>query len=259
MVRRLIFGFLLLIGLVIGARQLSIFWGWQPIHNADFASDDCALFYVMRGMEQDPAKDPANNNLVQKCGPDPVHWSLSQFGDLLRFDRPARVRLRIDPIDMQRYSNYPPLIAEFPYPPVALPESFRVREWGSPFASDPKQAAKLLKPRWAPPWAELFARWSLGRGNHEVWLGGAAIKDPKFCERVEHDDQRNEDFCVMTLVSGTTHAPLEVKLPLTRVMELRLEMLDLCRFGGQVRQWRNGLMRALFGATEYSDRGCSPF
>jgi hypothetical protein len=259
MIRVSIFVLVVLAALGLAGRQFSIYWGWQPLHANEFASDDCALYHIMRGMEQDPAKDPANAGLMQKCGPDYIPWSLSQTGDLLRFDRPARIRMRFDPIDMQRYSNYPPMLVEFVYPPVDLPATFRVRQWGSPFAAGPEASAKLLRAHWAPPWAELFARWSLGRGGHEVWLGGATIEDPKYCERIEHDDQRKEDFCRMTLINARTQAPIEIKLPLKRRMEIRLEMLEICRFGGQVRRWENPLLVKIFGATEYTDRGCGKF
>lgn len=259
MVRTFIFGLIALVLLGLAGRQFSVYWGWQSIHPNEFASDDCALYHIMHGMEQDPSKDPANANLMQKCGPDFIPWSLSQTGDLLRFDRPARVRMRFDPIDMQRYSNYPPMIVEFPYPAVSFPETFRVRQWGSPLAASARQSAKRLPRHWDPPWAELFALWSLGRGAHEVWLGGVTIGDPKFCERIEHDVQRNEDFCRMTLINASTQQPIEIKLPLTRRIEIRLEMLEICRFGGQIRQWKNPLLAKIFGATEYTDRGCSAF
>lgn len=253
----LVLGLLLVVAL--GARQFAIYSGWEPIHASEFANDDCALYHVMRGLEQDPSEDPANANLMQKCGPDYIPWSLSQTGDLLRFDRPARVRLRFDPIDMQRFSNYPPMVVEFPYPPVEFPARFRARKWGSALAASPAQSARMLRPAWDPPWAELFGIWSLGRGNHEVWLGGATIGNPAYCERVEHDAQRNEDFCWMTLVNARTQKPIEIKLPLTRRMEIRLEVLDICRFGGQVRRWHNPLLVRLFGAVEYTDRGCAAF
>jgi len=259
MIRRIILGAVILAAAFFAARQFTIYWGWQPIHTPEFAGDDCAVYHVMRGMEQDPTKDPANTALLQKCGTDYIPWSSSQIGDLLRFERPARVRLRFDPIDMQRFSNFPPLIVEFPYPPVDLPKSFRVRQWGSPFAASREASEKLLRPYWSPPWAELFARWSLGRGHDEVWLGGASIDDPKYCDRVERDLQRDQDYCFMKFVSGISKKPIEVKLPLYARMEVRLEMLDLCRFGGQVRHWRNPVLKAIFGATEYSDRGCTPF
>ncbi len=249
----------MLAGLGLFGRQTLLYSGWQPIHPREFASDDCAVYHIMRGMEQDPTRDAANAPLVKKCGPGFVQWSLSQTGDLLRFDRPGRVRLRFDPIDMQRYSNYPPMIVEFPYPPVSFPASFHVRPWDGWFAASAEDSEKLLKPHWAPPWAALFGEWSLGRGNHEVWLGGATIKDPKFCERVGHDDARNEDFCWMTFINARTLKPIEIKLPLTRRMEIRLEMLEICRFGGQVRHWDNPLLAKLLGTTEYTDRGCSSF
>lgn len=250
---------LLCVVAALGARQFSIYWGWQPIHASEFPPDDCAHYHVMRGLEQDPAADPANANLMQKCGPAYVPWSLSQTGDLLRFDRPARVRLRFDPIDMQRYSNYPPMIVEFPYPSVQFPERFRVREWGSAGAVDSTRSADLLRRDWSPPWAELFAEWSLGRGTHEVWLGGATIGNPAYCERVEHDDQRNEDFCRMTLRRASNGEPIEIKLPLKRRMEIRLEMLEICRFGGQQRQWGDSFLGRYFGPVEYTDRGCAAF
>ncbi len=260
MLWKILIGIVLVAGAALGARQFLVYAGWQPIHAAEFASDDCAVYHVMRGMEQDPTKDPANAKLLEKCGTEYIRWSLSQVGDGLRFDRPARIRLRIDPIDMQRFSNYPTLIAEFPYPPVALPASFRLRQWGSPVAADVATSAQLLRPMWSPPWAELLARWSLGRGKQEVWLGGATIADPKYCERVEHDDQRHEDFCWMTMLNAVTKKPFTFRLPLTRMLQVRLEMLEICRFGGNVRQWQQPWLVKLFGAaTEYTDRGCVPF
>ncbi|MGH8597408.1 MAG: hypothetical protein ACREXT_12190, partial [Gammaproteobacteria bacterium] len=243
---------------ILAARQFTIHWGWQPIHAAEFASDDCAIYHVMRGMEQDPTKDPANAALLQKCGDGYIPWSLSATGDLLRFERPAWVRLRFDPIDPQRFSIFPPMIVEFPYPPVTFPDAFQVREWRGGGVIR-KGAAQTLRQSWSPPWAELFGRWSLGRGQHEVWLGGTTIDDAKYCDRVEHDDQRNQDYCFMSLVSAASQRPFEVKLPLNVRIEVRLEMLDLCRFGGQVRHWHNPLLVRIYGATEYSDRGCAPF
>lgn len=259
MIRKTVLLLLLCVVAALAARQFLTYWGWQPIHASEFPADDCAHYHVMHGLEQDPAADSANAALVRKCGPDYVQWSLSQTGDLLRFDRPARVRLRFDPIDMQRYSNYPPMIVEFPYPPVAFPETFRVREWGSAVADDSSKAAERLRHAWAPPWGPLFAEWSLGRGTHEVWLGGATIGDPAFCERVEHDAQRDEDFCRMTLRRATTGEPIEIKLPLRRRMEIRLEMLEICRFGGRVRQWGKTFPGRYLGPDEYTDRGCAPF
>jgi hypothetical protein len=243
----------------LAARQFIIYWGWQPIHAREFPTNDCAHYHVMRGLEQDPAADPANAGLLQKCGPDYVPWSLSQTGDLLRFDRPARIRLRFDPIDMQRYSNYPPMLVEFPYPPVHLPETFRVRDWGSATAVASARSAAQLRYAWSPSWAGLFAEWSLGRGTHEVWLGGATIEDPAYCEEVEHDAQRNEDFCRMTMRRLASGEPIEIKLPLRRRMEIRLEMLEICRFGGQQRQWGDSFLARFFGPVEYTDRGCAAF
>jgi len=216
MIWKILLAIVIVVSASIAARHYTIYSGWQPIHGSEFVNDDCTVYHVMRGMEQDPARDPSNKALLEKCGTDYIHWSLSAIGDVPRFDRPARIRLRFDPVDMdnQHYESYPPLIVEFPYPPVAFPNSFRVRQWGGIWPADPATSAKLLKPYWSPPWAPLFAEWSLGRGTHEVWLGGTSITDPKYCERVEHNAQRNQDYCVMTLVSAVTRQPLPVKIPM---------------------------------------------
>lgn len=259
---RLILLLILLVTAVLGARQLRdyLIWeNWEPLHPSVFEQDDCALYHVMRGMEQDPAADPAHAELMRKCGPDFIPWSLSQTGDPLRFDRPARVRLRFDPIDMHRFSNYPPMVVDFVYPRILLPKEFHVREWGSMLSSSELRHTEPLRAHWNAPWADLFALWSLGRGNHEVWLGGASIENPAVCESVEHDKQRNEDFCRMTLIEAATGQPISIKLPLHRRMEIRLEVLDICRFGGVVRHWQHPWLRKLLGAEEYSDTGCGAF
>ena len=254
---------LVLLGLLGGggvvARRLLINEGWTPLHAGSFPVEDCANYFVMRGLEQDPAADPGNAGLVARCQGHDVLWSLSQTGDPLRFDRPARVRLRFDPIDMHRASNYPPLVVDFVYPPVSLPESYRYHPAGAVWPLSDAESRAMLEPGWNAPWAELFARWSLGRGNHEVWLGGATIDDARFCEAVEHDDEVNADYCRMTLIDATSSRPRSFKLPLGKRMEVRLEVLDICRFSGVSRRWEHPWMQALLGPVEFSDTGCQSF
>ena len=115
-----------------------------------------------------------------------------------------------------------------------------------------------LSANWNPTWAGLFGPWALGRGNHEVWLGRAAVGDGKYCSEVEPSAQRGEDMCVMrlTTVDGKFAS---LRFPLHSPLEWRFEVLDLCRFGGKVRNWRNPLTRRLFGPLEYTDTGCTPY
>ena len=248
----------LVAGAAIGRERL-LHDGWVGVHEAAFPVDDCANYFVMRGLEQDPAADPANAALVERCRGHDVLWSLSQTGDPLRFDRPARVRLRFDPIDMKRASTYPPLVVDFVYPPVNLPKDYRYHPRGEVLPLDASQSRAVVEPLWNAPWAGLFARWSLGRGNHEVWLGGASIDDPKFCEAVEFDAEVKADYCQMTLIDATTGRPRKFKLPLGARMEVRLEVLDICRFTGVSRAWQHPWIRRLLGSVEFSDAGCAPF
>ena len=111
---------------------------------------------------------------------------------------------------------------------------------------------------WNPSWANLFAQWTLGRGNHEVWLGAAAIRDPQHCAAVEPDPKHGGRLCVMHLYN-TKGEPLTFRLPLERKLEWRFEVLDICRFGGRVRRWQNPLAQMWFGPEEYADAGCQPF
>jgi hypothetical protein len=233
--------------------------GWTALHEPAFPVEDCANYFVMRGLEQDPAADPANAALVERCRGHDVLWSLSQTGDPLRFDRPARVRLRFDPIDMKRASTYPPLVVDFVYPPISLPKGYRYHPWGAVLPLDAAQSRTVVEPLWNAPWASLFARWSLGRGNHEVWLGGASIDDPKFCEAVEFDAEVKADYCQMTLIEAATGRPRKVKLPLGARMEVRLEVLDICRFSGVSRVWDHPWIQRLLGPVEFSDSGCAAF
>jgi len=254
----LVLGASIVAGGFVGRERL-LHEGWAGLHDSAFPVDDCANYFVMRGLEQDPATDPANAALVAQCRGHDVPWSLSQIGDPLRFDRPARVRLRFDPIDMKRASTYPPLVVDFVYPPVSLPKNYRYHPWGAVLPLDATQSRAVIEPLWNAPWAGLFARWSLGRGNHEVWLGGASIDDPKFCEAVEFDAEVKADYCQMTLIEAATGRPRKVKLPLGARMEVRLEVLDICRFTGVSRAWHHPWIQRLLGPVEYSDPGCEPF
>ena len=238
-------------------------YGWQALHPATFADDSCALYHAMRGLEQDPAADPANAALVARCRPQSQEniWLLSQTGDSLRFDRPSVVRLRLDPIDMavEHHQDYPIVVVEFPYPPVAPDPAARWREWGG-FQGTPDAAQRQQLARyWNPSFAELFAEWSLGRGTHEVWLGQAAILDGRHCAAVEPNPHKpGERLCLMHL-HDYQGKPLDLRFPLEHKLEWRLEMLALCRFGGRERRWQNPVLQALFGAVEYSDQGCQPY
>ena len=77
-------------------------WGWERIHPAEFSADGCDIYYAMLGLGQDPAANPANAPLVERCQAQAqdIAWVPSQIGDVLRFDRPSLVRLRVDVIDM---------------------------------------------------------------------------------------------------------------------------------------------------------------
>jgi hypothetical protein len=234
-------------------------YGWRSLHATEFAGDACALYHVMRGLGQDPAADPQNAALVARCRPRSREqvWLLSQSGDALRFDRPSLVRLRVDGVDMAvaHPRQNPPLFVEFPYPPVPVEAHARGRERdGGQRPLDAAASARLAR-RWNPGWAELFAEWSLGRGEHEVWLGQARIGDARYCSAVEQDPARGVRVCVLE-VSDATGAPLSARFPLDERVEWRLEMLRLCRFGGSVRRWRNPLLAAWFGRVEYADAGC---
>ena len=56
--------------LVLGARAVAYGErGWRPLHAAEFEAEACELYHVMRGLEQDPAQDPANAALVERCRP----------------------------------------------------------------------------------------------------------------------------------------------------------------------------------------------
>jgi hypothetical protein len=259
---------LLLVGLVLlgggGLYRHFILgdWGWERIHPAEFSADGCDIYYAMLGLGQDPADNPANAPLVERCQAQAqdIAWVPSQIGDVLRFDRPSLVRLRVDVIDMapDYQESYPTLAVEFPYPPVPLPADLRWRPAGalqSPLSAE--QTQKLTR-YWNPSWANLFAQWTLGRGNHEVWLGAAAIRDPQYCAAVEPDPKHRGRLCVMHLYN-TKGEPVTFRLPLERKLEWRFEVLDICRFGGRVRRWQNPLAQMWFGPEEHADAGCQPF
>ncbi len=257
---------LLVLGLLatgLGYRQLALGdWGWTRVHSPEFAPEGCEVYQAMLGLNQDPSADPANAELVARCKDqvEPVIWVLSQVGDALRFDRPSRVRLRVDVIDMapEYQETYPTMVIEFPYPPVPMAADARWRVWGGLQTGLSPAQAQQLERYWNPSWAGLFANWTLGRGNHEVWLGRAGIFKPEYCAAVERDPKDGEQLCVMHLYNHKGD-PVTHRFPLQRKMEWRFEVLDICRFGGRVRRWDNPLTRSWFGPVEYADPGCEPF
>lgn len=236
--------------------------GWRALHAEEFAVDGCEYYHVMRGLEQDPARDPDNAALVERCRPlsQDVIWSLSQVGDALRFDRPSRVRMRIDPVDMniQHHEDYPVIVVEFPYPPIAIEKGAHWRLPGGGGRAMSDAEFEQLSRYWNPSWASLFAEWSLGRGNHEVWLGRATIRDARHCAAVETPAARGGRMCVMHLTDYRGE-PVSLRFPLDEAVEWRFEMLDICRFGGRERRWTNPLLAAVLGRVEYSDTGCRPY
>lgn len=236
--------------------------GWQPLHAAEFSADGCEYYHVMRGLEQDPARDPANAPLVARCRPtsQDVIWSLSQVGDALRFDRPSLIRLRIDGVDMNidHHEEYPVIVVEFPYPPIPVEKGAHWRLPGGAGRAMTDDEHTRLSRHWNPSWAALLAEWTLGRGKHEVWLGRATIGDPRHCAAVETAPSRGGRMCVMH-VTNHLGEPVSVRFPLDEAVEWRLEMLDICRFGGRVRRWENPLLAPWFGRAEYSDTGCKPY
>lgn len=248
---------------LVGLRQIAHGnWGWAPLHGAEFDADSCAFYHVMRGLEQDPAEDPANAALVERCRPRSQEnvWLLSQAGDALRFDRPSLVRLRLDGVDMAvaHAQQNQSIVVEFPYPPIPVDAQARWRDADGAQRSLLGPAREALERRWNPPWAALFAEWSLGRGEHEVWLGQAAIRDGRYCSAVEQDAARGARLCVFE-VTDASGAPLTARFPLDERVEWRVELLGLCRFGGRVRHWRNPLLAGWFGRVEYADSACTPY
>lgn len=248
---------------VYGAREVAYGErGWRPLHAAEFEADSCELYHVMRGLEQDPAQDPANASLVERCRPQSqdIIWSLSQVGDALRFDRPSLIRLRLDGVDMniEHHEDYPTIIVEFPYPPVPVETAAHWRLAGGGGRQMTAAEHEKLARYWNPSWAHLLAEWSLGRGNHEVWLGRAAIGDARHCAAVEPHAARGSQMCVMHVMNHLGE-PMTVRFPLEEAVEWRLEMLEICRFGGRERRWHNPLLQAWMGRVEYSDTGCKPY
>jgi len=63
----------------------------------------------------------------------------------------------------------------------------------------------------------------------------------------------------MTLIEAATGRPRKVKLPLGARMEVRLEVLDICRFSGVSRVWDHPWIQRLLGPVEFSDSGCAAF
>lgn len=264
-------GILSLLGVAIAAAAGLVWWlygwvfgerGWRPLHAAEFAAEGCEYYHVMRGLEQDPARDPANAALVARCRPQSqdVVWTLSQIGDALRFDRPSLIRLRIDGVDMnvEHHEDWPVIVVEFPYPPVPVERGAHWRLPTGPNHAMTSAEYEELARRWNPSWAHLLAEWSLGRGKHEVWLGRATIGDARHCAAVETSTARRGRMCVMHMTDYRGE-PVTVRFPLDEAVEWRLEMLDICRFGGRERRWHDPLTAAWFGRVEYSDAGCKPY
>lgn len=243
-------------------RSVVVAEGWQPLHASEFDTDGCEYYHVMRGLEQDPAADPDNAALVARCRPlsQEVIWSLSQVGDALRFDRPSMIRMRVDGVDMNidHHEEYPVIVVEFPYPPVAVERGAHWRVPNGPGRAMTDEEAAQLARYWNPSWAHLFAEWSLGRGNHEVWLGRATIRDARHCAAVETPAARGGRMCVMH-VTNHLGDPVTVRFPLDEAVEWRFEMLDICRFGGHARRFDQVLLQAWFGRVEYTDTGCTPY
>ncbi|MSQ68292.1 MAG: hypothetical protein EXR83_08885 [Gammaproteobacteria bacterium] len=237
-------------------------WGWQPLHASEFSPDGCELYHAMLGLHQKPPTDAATAALVARCRPlaETHVWTRSQTGDALRFDRPSMVRMRLDVIDMnpEYHEDYPIIIVEFPYPPAPLEADGRWRPRGGPQTTMTAEQRQNLSRYWNPSWANLFAEWALGRGNHESWLGGATVGDGRHCASVEQDRDHPQKLCVMYL-HNFKGEPVVVRFPLGRELEWRLEILELCRFGGRERRWQNPLAQAWFGRVEYTDTGCAPF
>lgn len=235
---------------------------WHALHPAEFSADGCEYYHVMRGLEQDPAENPAHADLVARCRPQSQEntWTLSQIGDALRFDRPSLIRMRIDGIDMDvaHHEDYPVFVVEFPYPPVAIEQGAHWRSpGGGAHALSAAETAALAR-RWNPSWAPLIAEWALGRGRHEVWLGRVSVGDARYCAAVETSPTRGARMCVMHLTNQQGE-PVTARVPLDEPVEWRLEMLDICRFGGRERRWHNPLLAAWFGRVEYGDAGCKPY
>jgi hypothetical protein len=237
-------------------------FGWESLHAPEFAAESCALYHVMRGLDQDPAQDPAHAGLVARCRPRSQEnvWLLSQAGDALRFDRPSLVRLRIDGVDMAvaHAQQNPSIVVEFPYPPIAVETQARWRDADGRQHSLDEAAHAALARRWNPAWAELFAEWSLGRGEHEVWLGQATIREARYCTAVEQDAARGARLCVLE-VTDASGAPLTARFPLDEPVEWRLELLGICRFEARVRRWHNPVLAAWFGRVEYAEPPCRPW
>ncbi len=258
---------LLVIVLVLGAgatyRYVALGeWGWQRLHASEFAPEGCELYHGLLSLNQKPQADAATAALVARCQPlaEEHVWTTSQTGDTLRFDRPSVVRMRLDVIDMnpEYHEDYPVIVVEFPYPPVPMDAAGRWRPWGGRQTTASAEQRQNLSRYWNPSWANLFAEWSLGRGNHESWLGGASVGDGRHCASVEQDRNHPQKLCVMYL-HNFKGEPVTVRFPLGRVLEWRLEVLDICRFGGRERRWKNPLAQAWFGEVEYTDTGCEPF
>lgn len=255
--------FAAMLGAALVLRHVAIGdWGWAALHAGEFDNEACELYHVMRGLEQDPDADPAHAALVERCRPRSQEnvWLLSQTGDALRFDRPSLVRLRIDGVDMavDHHVENPVIVVEFPYPPVPVAAGAHWRAAGEGQRQLRPDELERLARYWNPSWAGLFAEWSLGRGKHEVWLGRAAIRDARHCASVEQHAARGARMCVLH-VTNHKGEPVSVRFPLDDAVEWRLEMLEICRFGGRVRRWHNALLQSWFGRVEYADLGCTPY
>ncbi|MGE3775235.1 MAG: hypothetical protein AB7I32_20095, partial [Gammaproteobacteria bacterium] len=80
----------------------------------------------------------------------------------------------------------------------------------------------------------------------------------RHCAAVETSKARGGRMCEMHLMDHRGE-PVTVRFPLDEAVEWRLEMLEICRFGGRERRWHDPLTAALFGRVEYSDTGCKPY
>ncbi|MBI4694938.1 MAG: hypothetical protein HY749_13035 [Gammaproteobacteria bacterium] len=225
---------------------------WTPLAPPAFAEDSCDTYAMLVGEGHDLRNVRDAAGLVARCaqGHARTPWTTTIMGVGGRFEAPAEVRLRVEVIDMVRNSGYPSMVVSFVYPPPPIsPATLAAhwRPWGAWFR---RPAPPELVARWFAPHAALFGPWTLGRASGEAWLGPEAIRDPQVCATTSIDPQTHETLCRLD-VHDVHGAPVTVTLPMNRPLEWRLEMIDVCRFGGVTRQ------RA--GEVEYSDRGCTPF
>jgi len=248
---------------LVGLRQVAHSgWGWAPLHDTrDVELEEMEVRTPEAVQFRYGRSSGSGRAMVARLLPGPsASDKAPNIGgvDTIRLDRD--VRLRIDGVDMavDHHVENPVIVVEFPYPPVPVEAGAHWRAPGEGQRRLREEEHERLSRQWNPSWAELFAEWSLGRGEHEVWLGRAAIRDARYCASVEEHAARGARLCVMHV---TNHAgePVSVRFPLDEPVEWRLEMLGICRFGGRVRRWHNPLLQAWFGRVEYADAGCAPY